>query len=239
MGTVVGRAAADPRVLQWSATARARVVTAAVLDQERSRESIELGPRIDRLFEDRVSRAIQIAQHVVVETIGVRSRVDMRGEQHLVGVDVAEARDHVLIHQRRLDRTAVTGEHVAKAGRVELERVGAEVLVGEKAIDVVDELDRPEHSNIDEREVIPVGEVEAHPRVRRRCRFALEVRERAGHPEVQAEPAVPCDACEQVLAVAAGLRELVPDQRRIECTGRHTAKHSTGRNLDAADALMQ
>jgi hypothetical protein len=210
-----------------------------VRQEERARHAIRIDSRVDRLLENAVGRAVEIPQRGVVEVLGASSGIDVRGEQHLVGVHVAEPGDHVLVHERGLDRAAVARESFAKRRRVEIAGVGPELFARDEGIDVIDQADRAEHPDIDEREVKPLDEVEPKPRMRWRRGLVLEVPECTRHSEVKPQPAVPGNPREQVLAVTARLRELVTDQRRTELATRHSAQHATGRDLDVADAVMQ
>lgn len=78
-----------------------------------------------------------------IEVAGRSLRMKSGMEQDLVGVDVADARDQLLIHQRRLESAAAVSQQVPELGFGDSQRVRPEMFVGDEVVGVVDESDAP------------------------------------------------------------------------------------------------
>ncbi len=75
---------------------------------------------LDRLGQDVAQRPVQPADVVGAERVRVAERVEPRPPESLVGVDVADAGEEVLVHQQRLEPAAAPGEQLREPPRGEV-----------------------------------------------------------------------------------------------------------------------
>src|SRR3954447_4565901 len=210
----VGPPPRRPQLAHGPAAAHARLALAQV-DQEAVLERaadpfgvaevVDGGAlRLDAELERLHHRVAQRARLLAVDAVGAPERVDARAEERLVGVDVADARDPLLVEQHRLDRgAAVAGQLVqALAGELGLERLDAEAL-GEEVVERLRaerELAGAEPARVDELQLRPL-EGERHACVGRA--LVRVEQQRAGHPQVQQQVRLVLELPPQVLAAAA------------------------------------
>ena len=123
---------------------------------------------------------------LAVERVGAAQRMDAGAVQRLVGVDVADAGDPLLVEQERLDRRAAALRERAqvRAGEVRLERLEPRRAAknASSASGAERQLARPEAARVDEHSS-PSPRSKRHARVRRPLGRAQQ--QRAGHPQVQ------------------------------------------------------
>ena len=147
-----------------------------------------------------------------------RQRVDLRAEQRLVGVDVADAGDPLLVEQHRLDRGAGLRRKRVQvlAGELGLERLDAEPLAEEvvERLAAERELAGAEPPRVDELQLVG-AEVERDARVRGAALGRVE-QQRAGHPQVQHQVRLVLELPHEVLAAAAEPLDAAAVERRRE-----------------------
>ena len=136
--------------------------------------------------------------------------------ERLVGVDVAEARDHLLVQQSPLDGAAAVfkghqkGPHAGAAG------IGAKVLRLYEGFRRINQAHTSELARTLERQAGPVFEVELNVRVFRHLSIWHNLHA-ARHAKVEGEPTgVVAIADKDVLAMTVGLRERAPSEHLIE-----------------------
>jgi len=88
------------------------------------------GSGINRGLQHLLETAEQALLRVCAEPIGTRPRMDAGLKEDLVGIDVANASDHRLIHQKRLHIALAAREHPFECRKIKprIERIGAEPL---------------------------------------------------------------------------------------------------------------
>ena len=138
-------------------------------------------------------------------------RMEAGGVEDLVGVDVADPGDHVLVEQQRLELRRPAAQHGAelvRAGVVD-ERVDAEPGdLGELGVDVVGVVDDhlAERARVDEQQV-GIAEVEDDMGVQRPLGAAVDEEQLAGHAQVDHQRVARVERAQEVLAAAPGGRE--------------------------------
>ena len=164
----------------------------------------------------------------------------MDSAEDLVGIDVADAGDELLIHQRRLELAAAVREQ-----RIELrlrergrERVGPELVRRDEGVGILDPADAPELAAVDEGEVGAAREIEAHAVELGIVLFISEVVEAARHAEVHGDPAALIELGEELLAVALGGDERTA-LHGVQLRARKSAHDDRVVDVHACNALLQ
>src|SRR5438445_4611341 len=169
----------------------------------------------DDLAEDAPHAVVHGADLGVAETVDRTPRVNVRLEQRLVRVEVADAGNEVLRHQQRFGRTAALRDPLSELRQRQLQRIGAEVVLRYVRVGRRRQIDDAEEAHVDEGEVA-FREVEDDARETRLV--IREILEIPGHPEVEMEPgiarigeevlAVPTDTLKRMASERAGKRLL-------------------------------
>ena len=194
----------EEAVLEGAARA---VEVAEVVD----RRAVGVDPLLQRL----AHRLAQQRPLGARESAGLAQRVDLRAEQRLVRVDVADARDPLLVEQERLDgRARAACERVqVLAGEVLGERLDAEPRA-EVGVELGPAGQQPagaEAARVDEAERVLV--VEAHDRARvGRARLGV-VEQVAGHAQVDQQEQLVLELRDQVLAAPSERLHAAADER--------------------------
>ena len=177
-------------------------------------------------------RALRITSVAAVSTAVARARlrclgrprvVQPRDPQRLVGVDVADPGDQVLVQQRPLDPGALGAQPRHRGREVELrvEGVAADVRDLLRQLGPAGREGQPaEHPLVDEAEPgVAVGEPEQHPGVGHQRRGDRVQPELAAHPQVGQDGVAVGQRQPEILAAAARLGEGPPGQRGGEVVG--------------------
>ena len=127
-------------------------------------------------------------------------------KQDLVGVDVADPRHRLLIHQRRFDIAFSACEGSLERRKIEtwIEGVRAKTLGRDKRVGVGRQPDAPKQPDVGVSQMMTVGKIETHSVVRRILLAVRKMFECAGHPEMQCQPARWSEVDQEVFAVPPG-----------------------------------
>ena len=139
---VIGRAAGKYDGRYFCSTTRASPAPFAVRDEEGSWQAIGKplcsGSGVNRCLQYALHAAEQALLRVRAKSVGARPGMDAGLKQDLVGIDVANPRDHRLIHQKRLHIALAANERPLKGCKIKprIERIGAEPLFRNKCVSV-------------------------------------------------------------------------------------------------------
>src|SRR5262249_22055993 len=153
--------------------------------------------------------------------------------------DVADARDTALIHEERFRIAAARSEQLSKGceGELGVKRIGTQLLRRHELVGVLGKSDMPEHSRIDVGQVAAVRETKTQPRVGRGGASCGTVNERAGHSEMERDPAALVERNQQMLAMPTGRSHSRIKHALSEARGRQPAQYSPIGNVDFFDDL--
>jgi hypothetical protein len=155
--------------------------------------------------------------------------------------DVSDAGHELLIHQNKFDIALNPRHGRLECGEIKtaVKHIRPQSLVGDKFCVVFDEPDAHNHSLVDVCEATVIDEVEAHPSEGWLFVLSLHELKRAGHPEMQGQPAAAIDLCHEMLAVTAGCNKGSALQAGSECSGREFPEDSGIRDNRPIDCLAQ
>ena len=227
----VRAAAGRQQLADGAAAAGTRLAGAAVHEEailERAARAVEVAEVVDRRAV-RVDPLLQRLAHGVAQQrpLGAREsaclaqRVDLSAEEGLVRVDVADARDPLLVEQERLHRRprAACERVQVLACEVVGERLDAEPRA-EIRVELGPAGEQPagaEAARVDEAERVLV--VEAHDRARvGRARLGV-VEQVAGHPQVHQQEQLVFELGDQVLAATVEALDVPADERAEHLVG--------------------
>src|SRR6266566_5592714 len=137
-------------------------------------------------------------------------------EKNLVGIDISDAGDQLLVEQNRFHRATMFSEDFSELREGDVERVRAQGALFQKFVYILDQPDLTEFALILECEAVRIGENKEHSRVPRRLLLSLEIVKRTGHAEMQSQPQVVIGAHKQVFAMPATRFELAPFQPELQ-----------------------
>ncbi len=162
--------------------------------------------------------------------------------QDLVGVDVADAGDDVLIEQERLEDGAPTGEEPTQRGDVQSvgQWINSEVgQLGELDVDVVgiEDDDLTERARVDEPQRFGRLAVERHDHmgVRWTLRFRRGEQQLPGHAQVDHQRVTGVEGHEQVLAAPLRRQHLRARETVDDLLGRRATDAAQPTDLDTRD----
>lgn len=135
----------DPAVASWTSGA-----VLPMAQQPTMRQTVWVDMSVDRGTKHAVHLPMETAMGGRIEVAGRSLRMEPGLEQDLVGVDVADARDQLLIHQRRLESTATVSQQGREVGFGDCQSVRPEVFVGDEVIGIVDESDTSQPALVDQ-----------------------------------------------------------------------------------------
>jgi hypothetical protein len=185
--------------------------------------------------------------------------MDAGGEEDLVDVEIAEARQDLLRHQQGLDRAAAAFEQGVepREGELRIERIGSQPARGDERVGIVDEVGQAEETHVLERQPPAAVECKHDLREARLPGVVAVVRQIAGHPEVEMQPGGAAafsppaaetrraearrSTCfgEEMLAVPPRTRERAPLQFPDERLLPNVREDALVAHVHARDALLQ
>src|SRR5438094_499753 len=121
----------------------------------------------------------------------------------------------------------------------DVERVRAQCAFLQKFMDIFQQSDLAKLALILECEAMRIGENKEHSRMFRRLLLMLEIPERAGHAEMQAQPELITGAHEQMLAVPVTVFEAASFQSTYQLTRGNAFQNISVSHIDADDPLVQ
>ena len=223
-----------------SAPQRGQQAAAPARRDDRARVHAALPDGRSRGGPDRYAQPVKL---LLAQLVGRAARVDPRAPQRLVGEQVADAGDHRLVHDPRLDRRAAARDARAERRPRHLGGVGTE------ALDLRLQARAPEAPLVAQDEAAAVGEAqrEAVPHRVGALAVGLGVARRrvvdddpTGHPEVQAEHGpIPGGLQPHRLAAAVGVEQPAADERVGDLARRVRAADVRVGVVDGDDLAVQ
>jgi hypothetical protein len=162
--------------------------------------------------------------------------VDSRLPQDLVGGDVPEPRDDLLVHEHGLDSAAVVGEELVEAGVVDVERIRALVTHDPVCVALVTGEPDPLQLALIPVPQFPVLEDEDNPVVRVVMVSAGSPDELARHPEVHQQRG-PVRTGNQPFPVSTRVEKTAVGEVSAQSLAADVAQHRGVEHVDTGDAL--
>jgi hypothetical protein len=184
---------------------------------------------------------VKLAEVIISKVLGQGIGVDPCLEKDLVGVDISNAGDALLIHKGRFYGGSPPGHGLSKGVEVEglVQGVVPHIVVLNERLDVSGNTDSSEFSLVVVRKVVPVGEGDEHAIMGCIIIRVLEIFQITGHSEVQSKPLIVFNRNEEMFAVTSGAPEVTSRQCPFERTRRDTLEDVVGADVDLGDFLVQ
>src|SRR3989442_15435267 len=133
LGAVIRGSPCNNRAADRPGALRASLSFLPMLDEEPPRIVGATRFEVDRLLQHAPDVREERLRFVVTQTIDRTAWIDRRAEQRFVRVQIADAGDHRLRDQQRLDPSAAFVEQRAKRAQIELriEGIGSEAMLAD------------------------------------------------------------------------------------------------------------
>jgi hypothetical protein len=196
---------------------------------------------VDCITQDPVNRLVQTAFRSGAQRIGQPIGTQPGFVKNLVGVNVADSGDHVLVEQQGLDLTPPTPHQGAEIRQLEplRDRVNTKPCeVGHLDRDIrrIEYNDLAECSRIDEPHLFVVVEMHDYVRVQGANRASIDHQDLTAHTEVNHQLLTGIERHQEILATAVGSLDPGTRQPMDHSLGRCTTDCALATDLDAVDS---
>ena len=121
--TVVGGAARRFHLLYLSVAPGTVISLPPMGEQERAGQASGVRPAFDRCVQHALGLLVEIVEGVSIQPRDAGSGMEADLEQDLVGIDVADPGEDLLVHQRRFDLTPPPFEPLSEGGEIQIQGV--------------------------------------------------------------------------------------------------------------------
>ncbi len=162
-------------------------------------------------------------------------------KENLVRIDVADARQHLLVHQQAFQPPPAPQQQLFETpwSQVVGQGVDAQFLAFGKSSGIIRQGYPPQSAGAIVDQAVPVLKHQHQLGVVRVARRLLVIAQKAGHTEMQHQPAALVQPGEQVFAPNPALHQVSPGERFGQSGGGDPLQNGLVKHQDILDAFMQ